>query len=1023
MRSIKLAVFICAILSSSFLNVFGQKGEKGLSFIDYYSPDEYKAGSFNYNVVKDSLGIYYFSNEDGILIYNGLDWNLVRIAGNKPVYWVEMGIDGTIYVGSDGEFGYLKFASNGTCTYISLMGKVPTEFHDFSAVWEVATTSKEIVFRSKKYLFLLSDDQVEVITPFKNVFDIAFTIRDTVYTREVGTGVLRVEGNEVKLVKGGEYFADKKVNIYLPHKDNQLLVGTRYNGLYILDQDGSVAPLKTEVDDFLKKYKIYHGCVTHDGNYSFAAYTKGVVIIDQNGKLLEFFDQKSGLVDFQYLFVGMFDANNMWIANGVGTSRVELLSPLSYFDTRSGLKDVATDAIRYNGEFYVSTFRSLYKLQKNEGRNEFVRKEMDDIDELYSLDEVNGKLVVGSQRGLRIYENGVFDNSNKRRLHYSNSVGDDKNIWIGDDEAGLGMYQDFEDGDTFLSLAGFNETIKKVVPLGEKVVFITKYGKVGLVSVNEAKGKRYLKLDQQFEIVASEIVAFDDNVLIIGDSKFYLLNSSGQLSDPLSLTLPNSEVKVKCVEKIKGNKFWVCYQDDQRNNFCDQVIFNETEIKAIGVGFNSKYVIKSIYSDIDQVTWFMGDGGALRYDRKIAPSKSTEIFECHIGSLVWQQDSIIFENGYDAEDFEIPYNNTELRFSFFTNQLNASSQNLYQYYLVGRDDTWSNWSTEWKKDYTDLPPGEYIFHVRAKNPINQISELDAFQFIVKEPWYMSKYSILWFTVIFMGFVFGLYKIRTTKMKEKEERLERLVSRRTYEVEAQKKDLEKQQLILQNANDTKNQLFSIIGHDLRSPLSSIQGLTDLIQHYYVEKQPEMMDDMMKHLSSSVKGLRHLLDNLLTWALNQSGNFKINPDLIKVELFLKEIISILIESAKSKNIEIHLKGKSDCLLSADRNSLSTVMRNLINNAIKFSHENSVIEVSFSCDHEKTVIQVKDYGIGIPSDKLEKIYELTTTTYGTNNEKGTGLGLVLVSEFVALNGGTINVESEEGKGTTFQLEFPNK
>ncbi|MEP3389686.1 MAG: HAMP domain-containing sensor histidine kinase, partial [Reichenbachiella sp.] len=254
-------------------------------------------------------------------------------------------------------------------------------------------------------------------------------------------------------------------------------------------------------------------------------------------------------------------------------------------------------------------------------------------------------------------------------------------------------------------------------------------------------------------------------------------------------------------------------------------------------------------------------------------------------------------------------------------------------------------------------------------------------------------------------------------------LEYLVSKRTAEVEEQKRDLETQRLILQNANDTKNQLFSIIGHDLRSPLNSLQGLTDLIQHYQEEEQRQMVDEMVEHMAESVKRLRHLLDNLLTWALNQSGNFKVNPELIKVDYFLKEIMSILNESAKSKSITLKLTGASGCLIHADKNSLSTVIRNLINNAIKFSNENSEIEVNYSCDHEHTKIIISDQGVGIPKDKLEEIFELTHSTYGTNNEKGTGLGLVLLSEFVALNDGTIEVASESGKGTTFTLLFPNK
>ncbi|MEP4091600.1 ATP-binding protein [Reichenbachiella sp.] len=1021
MSFIKSAALCVILLPVFFTFTSAQSSEKGLPFIDYYAPSDYRAGSFNFNVIKDSLGIYYFSNDDGVLVYNGQDWNLIRITDEKTVFWIQQDAKGTIYVGSTGEFGYLKSSASGRLSYVSLLNKVDSRYHEFGAVWEIACTSRETIFRSKKYIFRLADDQVTVFEPTMEEFDVAFTVRDTVFTRDVGVGLTAIVGDQMKKVDGGEYFADMKINIFLPY-DQELLIGSRYDGIFLL-KNGEVSVFKTEADEFLKKYKIYHGCVTYNGNFAFAAYTKGVVVLDKNGRQLQMLDETSGLIDYQYLFVGMFDANNLWIANGVGTSKVKVLSPLSYFDRRKGLIDVGSDVIRYEGNIYASTLRALYRLERGDYGADFTQFNREDYNEIYSLDILNDKMLITTQKGLVTFDNDQFDVIDSRPVHYAKVSKDQTKIFVGTGEIGLGVYLKKSSGLELLKLYGMNEPVNKIVEINDKIVFMTKYGTLGIVSIQSEQERSYLELEDLYAIGSADIVEVGDSVLVVSRTESFFINSQAEVVGKKALNLNNIPVKIKQVVGIDSDKFWLSYQDNLRINYNEHVVLKDGAITSTGLAFGSHFHVSSSFADKDNVIWFIGDGGAVRYDQNIPMQIPTESFRCHIDKMIWGKDSLIFENGFDVDPVELPHDRTDVRFTFFTNEINASDESVFQYRLVGREDQWSDWSREFKKDYTDLSAGEYIFHVRAKNAINQISETDAYHFYVNKPWYLTKWSIIGHLILVSGMIYGLFRIRMANLEQAKLKLEKLISKRTAEVEAQKRDIETQRLVLQNANDTKNQLFSIIGHDLRSPLNSLQGLTDLIHHYQDEQQLDMVDEMVNHMADSVKRLRHLLDNLLTWALNQSGNFKVNPELIEVDFFLKEIISILKESAKSKSIDIELKGASGCLIHADRNSLSTVIRNLINNAIKFSHEDSIIQVDYYCDHKKTTIKITDQGVGISNDKLEEIFELTHSTYGTNNEKGTGLGLVLVSEFMALNDGSIYVDSELGKGTTFTLEFPNK
>jgi two-component system sensor histidine kinase/response regulator len=168
---------------------------------------------------------------------------------------------------------------------------------------------------------------------------------------------------------------------------------------------------------------------------------------------------------------------------------------------------------------------------------------------------------------------------------------------------------------------------------------------------------------------------------------------------------------------------------------------------------------------------------------------------------------------------------------------------------------------------------------------------------------------------------------------------------------------------------------------------------------------------------------LLENLLEWAKSQQGNFSYNPETIELRELLEEECNLLSDTARRKNIELKCFSEVEISVYADRNMLRTVLRNLISNAVKFTHRNGTIEVRAFADNIKAEISVLDDGIGMTKETIKKLFRIdfNLSTRGTENEKGTGLGLFLCKEFVEKNGGTIWVESEPGKGSEFKFVLP--
>jgi two-component system NtrC family sensor kinase len=244
-----------------------------------------------------------------------------------------------------------------------------------------------------------------------------------------------------------------------------------------------------------------------------------------------------------------------------------------------------------------------------------------------------------------------------------------------------------------------------------------------------------------------------------------------------------------------------------------------------------------------------------------------------------------------------------------------------------------------------------------------------------------------------------------------------------QLEEQKEELETQRDQLAELNHTKDRFFSIISHDLRGPVNSLHGFSVILKEYIADGNVAGLTELTDELNQAISKVSSLLDNLLSWALNQQGRFPFSPAKIKLAEILDETVMSMAPMALAKNIDIVNEAEDDFTVWADKNSMMTVFRNLLNNAVKFSQKNSTIEVHAAKVNNEIVIKVKDHGVGIPEEKIKDLFKLKgdKSTWGTAREKGVGLGLSLAWDFVNMNNGKIDVESEVNKGTTFLVKLP--
>ncbi|RYY10017.1 MAG: HAMP domain-containing histidine kinase, partial [Chitinophagaceae bacterium] len=219
------------------------------------------------------------------------------------------------------------------------------------------------------------------------------------------------------------------------------------------------------------------------------------------------------------------------------------------------------------------------------------------------------------------------------------------------------------------------------------------------------------------------------------------------------------------------------------------------------------------------------------------------------------------------------------------------------------------------------------------------------------------------------------------------------------------------------NETKNKLFSIVAHDLRSPLGSIQNYLELINEH--ELSPEEKNMMEQELLSKTKDTGQMLFNILNWSMNQMGGVSVTMEPLDINEALKPVLNLQNTLAREKGIELKNEIQADAIVNCDLNMLQLVVRNIVSNAIKFTPPGGLIKISSTPADDKLQIIVEDSGVGISDTQKENLFSLKTQpSYGTGNEKGLGLGLVLCKEFIGLQGGEICFESEPGKGTTVYI-----
>ena len=261
--------------------------------------------------------------------------------------------------------------------------------------------------------------------------------------------------------------------------------------------------------------------------------------------------------------------------------------------------------------------------------------------------------------------------------------------------------------------------------------------------------------------------------------------------------------------------------------------------------------------------------------------------------------------------------------------------------------------------------------------------------------------------------------------QRQERIEILILEKQAILETQNENLAFQVAAqtseLKALNATKDRLFSIIGHDLRSPIASLKGILLLIDNQQLSR--EEFDELLQHLQKNVDNVHGMLENLLQWSLSQMKGMKPSLKAFGMNDIIEQTVELFKDVAKQKKIDLQTDIIENMMVFADENHVRAVIRNLLYNALKFTPENGRVLISGKLINNFVELQIIDTGIGINNDEMQLIFSNPKLKQGTSGEKGTGLGLILCKDLIQQNSGKISVRSNFSIGTTFEVLLPQK
>lgn len=767
-------------------------------FIHHYSKQEYHGGTQNWDFVQGNNHLLYVANNQGILIYNGIDWDLLPLPNYSVVRCLFKDRDGTIYAGGFNEFGYLAPDSSGVLQFKSLAENIKgLESGEF---WKIARQQDRIYFHSYQSIVIWETVQnTWTVLSSKKQFGFLYSVAGRLILNDAGLGLAELKGNELSYLPGGAFFAEKEIWSVMEF-NNGLLVCTQNEGAFLL-KAGQVQVWNTEVNDFLLKNRFF--CMEESPDYYYwGSILDGLVVSDKEGKILRKINRKNGLNNNTVLSLFLDVEKNLWLGLDNGIAQIYVNSPLSELVTE---EDIGSGyaAARLGNRIYLGTNQGLFWIPDNQQNTVPATAELHAVAELagqvWALQVVGNELLVGHNRGtFSIWDNQVRQLSEAQGGWNFVAVPNHPELFLQGTYNGLQVFEKQNGQMVFRNqIAGFYESSRTLffenpntlwMGHGYKGIYklilneeLTEVVKTYIYSEKSGLGTRNF----------NELLMVDPEILVGNLSGIFSFNARINDFEPATWwnkQFPNQARMTRLI-KEDSETYWYFFQDAGAGKlriFNDSIFIRDHQVLALlANSFNASY--ENLCFLNEQEILFGTDQGFVQLDRTQKLDYSTS-FPCLFMSLqslrndsaakVFLQYQKVSTNFEAANSFiRLPFRDNDLRITFGAPYLTAPDKTQYQYQLSGLSPEWSPWSTNASAEFTNLREGDYVLRIRARNVFGVVGQENQLAFTIRTPWYRSWMAYSTYVILLALGIFGLSFGVNRKLSREKRRAKILEERR------------------------------------------------------------------------------------------------------------------------------------------------------------------------------------------------------------------------------------------------------
>jgi diguanylate cyclase (GGDEF)-like protein len=779
--------------------------EHGYPLIQSYVPAHPGAESQSFDLTRDAKGVLYVANLGGAMAYDGAWWRLVEVGKGKTAFSIAAGAEGRVGVGGVDDFGYLAPEPDGSLRFVSLAGLLTQETRRLGQVMQVRAVGKGFAYMTRTRLLLWDGAALRTVATFPGdrPYAASFTVEDDlcVWTRE---GLTRLSGGRLVPVPGGEIFAGRRVDQVLPAEEG-LLVSVRGEGLFLL-RGGTADPFAPEASRWAIENKVIDGRRLPDGRWALGSLLGGFLLLRPDGGIDQVVDTSVGLPDDMVAGMAVDREGSLWVGLNSGLARVEVASPLSLVDGRSGLKGSVYAIARHRGHLWAATSAGLFTSTGGTGLMR-MRAVPGIPPSAWSLLSVGDDLLAGTVYGVFIADAG-----GARPVPWPWSTvytlapsADPDRVWIGFENGLAALRRHGKEWRLEGRVEGVTAEVRHIVESAGGVLWcgtaLDGLLRVEIPPAWPSARETVRRIDPPREATAAQVFKIGGRLLVSIEDRLLLLDESrGELVE---------EPGLKAIEGTGKAGF---FAEDAEGNLWMNTRPPSVALRR-GDGWANRSIplvqvtaraVEAIVPEPDGVVWLGGENGLFRYEGSLRgagpPLPATRLSRVTLGGKALPY---LAPKESPEAPMDLPAEARRLRVEFAPLSFRAGLR--YQTRLDPVDAAWGAPVSEPFAELTRLPAGEYTLRVRTLGPSEEIGPETAWSFAIPARWYASPWALALWTILGLAGVVGYAGLRSRALGRRAAHLETRIAEQTRELRRALDDLQLAHDELEVANERLEEL--------------------------------------------------------------------------------------------------------------------------------------------------------------------------------------------------------------------------